>query len=168
MTFLNSNICLEKKFVQRVSPEKKNSCASSERKKIRASWKFPSPLPPQITFLMVRPLLMEEKRHTRKNIDTHLSPKPAIDRGKLCISPLKLMSRILPSIGQVHSEHPLSEGISVPFYLHNRNNSPATILQVSEGSRIPPWLSNFLAAHLQSPLFEHALNNIQSHLRPLG
>ena len=57
MTFLNSNICLEKKFVQRVSPEKKNSCASSERKKIRASWKFPSPLPPQITFLMVRPLL---------------------------------------------------------------------------------------------------------------
>ena len=37
----------KKKFVQRVSPEKKIPAqAVSEKKKIRASWKFPTPLPP--------------------------------------------------------------------------------------------------------------------------
>ena len=43
----------KKKFVQRGSPEKKIPAqAVSEKKKIRESWKFPTP---PITFLMVRP-----------------------------------------------------------------------------------------------------------------
>ena len=44
----------KKKFVQRGSPEKKNSCTSSGRKKkfVQAE-NSPPPLP--ITFLMVRP-----------------------------------------------------------------------------------------------------------------
>ena len=55
-TVQKSNICLKKKFVQRGSSEKKNPAqAVSEKKKIRASWKFPTP-PPLITFLMARPL----------------------------------------------------------------------------------------------------------------
>ena len=45
------NICLKKKFVQRGSPEKKNSCTSSERKKKSCKLKI------LFSFLMVRPLL---------------------------------------------------------------------------------------------------------------
>ena len=48
-----SNICLKKKFVQRGSPEKKFLHKQWAKKKIRPSWKFPTP---PITFLMVRPL----------------------------------------------------------------------------------------------------------------
>ena len=43
----------KKKFVQRGSPEKKIPAQAVSEKKIRASWKFPTP--PPITFLMVRP-----------------------------------------------------------------------------------------------------------------
>ena len=46
-TVQKSNICLKKKFVQRGSSEKKNPAqAVSEKKKIRASWKFPTHPPP--------------------------------------------------------------------------------------------------------------------------
>ena len=44
----------KKKFAQRGSPEKKNSCTSSEQKK-KNSCKLKIPHPPPITFLMVRP-----------------------------------------------------------------------------------------------------------------
>ena len=44
----------KKKIVQVVSPEKKNSCTSSARKKKFLPAENPSPTP--ITFLMVRPL----------------------------------------------------------------------------------------------------------------
>ena len=63
-----SDICLKKKFVQRVSPKKKNSCTSSEQKKYSCKLKIPlPPSPPPITFLMVRPLhdhsCMKNSRH---------------------------------------------------------------------------------------------------------
>ena len=44
----------KKKFVRRGSPEKKIRAQAMSEKKIRASWKFPTP--PLLTFLMVRPL----------------------------------------------------------------------------------------------------------------
>ena len=54
-TVKKSNICLKKKFVQGISPGKKNSCTSSARKKKFVQAENPPP-PPPITFLMVRPL----------------------------------------------------------------------------------------------------------------
>ena len=42
----------KKKFVQGVSPGKKNPAQAVREKKIRTSWKSPTP---PITFLMVRP-----------------------------------------------------------------------------------------------------------------
>ena len=47
-----SNICLKKKFVHRVSPEKKIRAQVVSKKK--NSYNLKIPLPP-ITFLMVRP-----------------------------------------------------------------------------------------------------------------
>ena len=61
---------------------------------------------------------------------TPLSQKRAIAHDKLCISPLQLMLRILPPIGQVHSERPSLEGICAPFHLHNRYNSQSTTVPV--------------------------------------
>ena len=65
----------KKKIVQRGSPEKKKKIpaeAVSEKKKIRASWKFPKP-PTPITFLIVRPLPCFIKTKDKNNANLRYS-----------------------------------------------------------------------------------------------
>ena len=58
-----SNICLKKKFVQRVSPAKKIPAQGEGEKKKSCKLKIPLPSPPPITFLMVRPLCLSNGFH---------------------------------------------------------------------------------------------------------
>ena len=58
-----SNICLKKNFVQRVSPAKKIPAQAEGEKKNSCKLKIPLPPPPPITFLMVRPLANQFPLH---------------------------------------------------------------------------------------------------------